>query len=229
MKITYPTLSAALVAALMMELPVAAQLRITEVMPRSSLNTASTLNGDWWELTNVGSQAINLQGYQWANTVDALPSNTSTFFPDFILNPGQSLIILEGDADSHDAWRSMWGITSSVAILGEDQMVDNNPPDGFAFSGLSNGDTVFFYNPAGTLLDSYTYSSSVFVRGTTFESDGLGNDLGLSVLGEHGAIQASNGDIGSPGLAVVTEPSAIAMTTIAGGALMVSRRSRKLS
>ena len=224
MKLTFPTLSAVLVAALMMELPVAAQLRITEVMPRSSLNTASTLNGDWWELTNVGSQAVNLQGYQWANTVDALPSNTSTFFPDFTLNSGQSLIILEGDADAHGAWRSMWGIASSVAILGEDQMVDNNPPDGFAFSGLSSGDTVFFYDPAGTLLDSYTYSSSAFVRGTTFEADGHGNDLGLSVLGEHGVIQASNGDIGSPGIAVVPEPTTLSLGAMGLLVLLFRRR-----
>lgn len=224
MKVTFFNMSATLAAALMLSQTASAQLRITEVMPRSSPNTASTLNGDWWELTNLGSQSVNLQGYQWANTVDALPSNTSTFFPNFVLNAGQSLIILEGDADAHVAWRSMWGIAPSVAILGEDEMVDNNPPDGFAFSGLANGDTVFFYDPTGHLVDSYTYSSSAYVRGTTFEVDGAGDDLGLSVLGQNGAILASNGDIGSPGIAIVPEPAALALLALAGGVALFPRR-----
>lgn len=216
MKVTLFNLIVAAAAALPLSQTASAQLRITEVMPRSSPNTASTLNGDWWELTNLGTQSVNLQGYQWANTVDALPSNTSTFFPNFVLNAGQSLIILEGDADAHASWRSMWGITPSVSILGEDEMVDNNPPDGYAFSGLATGDTVFFYDPAGVLLDSYSYASSAHVRGTTFEADGAGNDLGLSVVGEYGAVLAANGDIGSPGIAVVPEPSTLAVLTLAG-------------
>ncbi len=226
MEVTFSNLSAALAVALMLSQTASAQLRITEVMPRSSTGTASTLNGDWWELTNIGSQSINLQGYQWANTVDALPSNTSTFFPNFVLNAGQSLIILEGDADDHAAWRSMWGISPSVAILGEDEMVDNNPPDGFAFSGLANGDTVFFYDPAGVLQDSYSYSSSAFVRGTTFEVDGAGIDLGLSVIGENGAIQAANGDIGSPGMAIVPEPTSLTLLALAGGLVLCPRRAK---
>jgi hypothetical protein len=223
MKITLPLLAATALSSLLAASPAAAQLRITEVMGQASAGTASTLNGDWWELTNFGSSPVNLLGYQWADSEDALPSSDSNFFPDFTLNPGQSVIILEEDSYSKDAWRTMWGISSSAAILTEDDMVDDATPEGDTFSGFSSsGDTVNFYSPAGTLLDTYTFGA--ITRGVTFEINGAGANLGLSVVGENSAVLASNGDIGSPGIAVVPEPSSLALAVLAGGALLVSRR-----
>ena len=223
MKITLPILAATALAGVLAATPAVAQLRITEVMGQASAGTASTLNGDWWELTNFGSSPVNLLGYQWADSEDALPSSDSNFFPSFTLNPGQSLIILEEDAYSKDAWRTMWGISSSVAILTEDGMGDDATPEGDTFSGLSTtGDTVNFYSPAGGLLDTYTYGA--ITRGVTFEINGVGADLGLSVVGENSAAFASNGDIGSPGIAVVPEPSVVALVALAGGWLGFSRR-----
>jgi hypothetical protein len=201
-----------------------AQLRITEVMAQASA-TSSTQNGDWWELTNLGAAPVNLLGYQWADAEDALPSSESNFFPSFVLNPGQSLILLEEDVYSKADWRNMWGLAATVAILTEDEMVDDATPDGDTFSGLGNtgGDMVLFYDPAGNLLDSYTYTGVAFVRGVTFEIKGDGTDLGLSVVGENGAVLAANGDIGSPGLAVVPEPTAFTLLALAGGAFLFPR------
>lgn len=224
MKITLPLLAATALSSLLAASPAAAQLRITEVMGQASAGTASTLNGDWWELTNFGSSPVNLLGYQWADSEDALPGSDSNFFPDFTLNPGQSVIILEEDAYSKDAWRTMWGISASIAILTEDEMVDDATPEGDTFSGFSSsGDTVNFYSPAGTLLDTYTFGA--ITRGVTFEINGAGANLGLSVVGENSAVLAANGDIGSPGIAVVPEPSALALLILAGG-LVAGRRRR---
>jgi hypothetical protein len=223
MKNTLQFLAATALTGFLTATPATAQLRITEVMGQASAGTASTLNGDWWELTNFGSSPVNLLGYQWADSEDALPSTDSNFFPSFTLNPGQSLIVLEEDAYSKDAWRTMWGVSASVAILTEDDMVDDVTPEGDTFSGLSTGgDVVNFYSPAGVLLDSYGFGP--VTRGVTFEINGGGTDLGLSVVGEYGAVLASNGDIGSPGIALVPEPTALSLAGIGLVALIFRQR-----
>lgn len=228
MKTPHLTLAATALAGLLTATSAVAQLRITEVMAQVSTGTSSTLNGDWWELTNFGSSPVDLLGYQWADSSAALPSSDSNFFPSFILNPGQSLVLMDEAVYSKADWRALWGIPSSVAILAEDEMVDDATPDGEKFSGLSStGDTVNFYSPAGALLDSYTFGA--VTRGVTFEIKGDGTDLGLSVVGESGAVLATNGDIGSPGLAVVPEPTAFALMGLAGGAALLRLRQRKLS
>jgi hypothetical protein len=200
-----------------------AQLVITEVMPQTTSGTPATINGDWWELTNTGAGAINLAGYQWADTEDALPSTDSNFFPSFVINPGQSIIILEEAASSKDAWLANWGFApGAIAILSLDDMVDDSTPEGDVFSGLGSGaDAVFFYDPAGTLLSSYSYAAAS--RGRSFEADAFGNDLGLSVAGENGAVTGANGDVGSPGSAVPAPGAAV----LGGVALMGLARRRR--
>lgn len=207
------TLSAAFIAGV-----ASGSLVITEVAQQTTAGTAATINGDWWELTNAGAAAINLAGYQWADTEDQLGGATPqpNFFPSIVINPGQSIIILEEASANEAAWRTNWGIPSSVVILGTDEMI---PSQGVTdtFSGLgSGGDAVFFYSPSGALLSSYSYS--VTVRGTSFEADRSGNDLGLSVIGENGAVQAVNRDIGSPGTSVPAPGAAAGLAVLAIGA-----------
>jgi hypothetical protein len=194
-----------------------ANLVVTEVMPQTTAGTPSTINGDWWELTNAGAAPVNLAGYQWADTEDQLPGPDSNFFPAFMLTPGQSVIVLEEVSANEAAWRTNWGIGDTIAILGTDEMVDDSTPDGDTFSGLSSsGDAVFFYDPAGNLLSSYVFGT--VTRGVSFEADTNGLDLGLSVVGENGAVLATNGDIGSPGFAV-PEPATLALLALVGLAL----------
>ncbi len=117
--------------------------------------------------------------------------------------------------------RTNWGIGSDVVILGTDEMVDDSTPDGDTFSGLSaGGDAVFFYNAAGDLLSSYVFGQ--ITRGVSFEAGPTG-DLGLSVVGENGAVRATNQDVGSPGYAV---PAPGAAVLLALGALGAGRRRR---
>lgn len=200
-----------------------ANLVVTEVAQQTLSGTASTINGDWWELTNFGAVAVNLLGYQWADTEDQLPSTDSNFFPNIVINPGQSIIILEETAANEAAWRTNWGLASSVVILATDEMVDDSTPDGDTFSGLGSADDgVFFYDPNGVLLSQYLYTTTV--RGTSFEQNGAGLDLGLSVVGQNGAYAALNGNIGSPGTAVVPVP---ALGFWAAGAALFSLTRRR--
>jgi hypothetical protein len=214
---------AAVVAAAVISNVASAALVITEVMAQTTAGTPSTVSDDWWELTNSGPLAVNLLGYQWADTEDALPSTDSNFFPSFVINPGQSIIISGELAAAEAQWRTMWNVPASVEILSQDEMVDDSTPDGDTFSGLgSSNDAVFFYDPAGNQLSGYAYGANT--RGVSFEATNWGADLGGSVINENGAFQASNNDIGSPGFAVgVPEPSTIAMVALAGLALVYRR------
>lgn len=197
-----------------------AALVITEVLPQTTSGTNAAINGDWWELTNSGPSAVNLAGYHWADTEDQLggPTPQPNFFPSFVILPGQSVIILEEAAANEAAWRTNWNAPASLVIFGTDEMLPS-PGVTDTFSGLgSSNDGLFLYDPAGNLLSSYLYTTTT--RGTSFEQSVNGVNLGLSVIGENGAYQAVNRDIGSPG--VVPAPSALAMIGLAG--LASSRR-----
>ncbi|MFM9957184.1 MAG: lamin tail domain-containing protein [Phycisphaerales bacterium] len=198
-------------------------LVVTEVMAQTTSGTSSTINGDWWELTNTGGSSINLAGYQWADTEDQLggPTPQPNFFPAITINAGESIIILEEAAANEAAWRTNWSVSAALQILGTDEMLPS-PGVTDTFSGLSSsGDGVFFYSPAGALLSSYTYG--VNVRGTSWEASRSGADLGLSVVGENGAIRAANNDIGSPGTSV---PAPAMLPVVALGAFAMRRRVR---
>jgi hypothetical protein len=207
--------------ALTFAIPMAASaaLVITEVNPGVVAGTPGAINGDWWELTNTGPAPVDLIGYQWADSEDALPSDNSNFFPSYLIGVNESIIILEESSANEAAWLANWGLEpGSVTILGTNEMVDDATPDGDTYSGLGGGgDTVNIYTPAGVLLDSFSYGPAT--NGTSFWGDRLGNVRGLSVPGEMGAYQEQNfGNIGSPG--VVPEPTTVLMalfaTAIAG-------------
>jgi hypothetical protein len=209
-----------------------AGLVITEVQPQTSAGTASTINGDWWELTNTGPGAVNLLGYSWADEEDrthpplSMAGPNPNGFPNVSIAAGESIIIIDESMANEGAWRTNWGAPASLNIISVDEMIDLAPPDaGGAFSGLSSdGDSVFFYGPMGDLLSSYTYTSPI-TRGTTFEVSMGGGNLGLSVVGENGAVMASNGDKGSPGVAV-PEPASIFMIMSAAAMALAVRRTR---
>lgn len=200
-----------------------AALTITEVAPQSSLNTPSTINGDWWELTNSGPAPIDLAGYKWADTEDEIGGATPqpNIFPSVVIAPGESIIIIDELSSSEEAWRTNWGAPATLQILSTDEMLPT-PPATDTFSGLGNtNDGVFFYDPSGATLSSYLYAQNT--RGVTFEIATDGTDLGLSVVGENFAVLAANGDIGSPGVAV-PEPTVLSLGMMGAGLLLRRRR-----
>ncbi|MGJ8696148.1 MAG: lamin tail domain-containing protein [Verrucomicrobiaceae bacterium] len=171
-----------------------ADLVITEVMS-SSNHSNSTIDGDWWELTNNGTTAVNLSGYRWDDESN-IPS--THVFPSYSLPAGASCIMLdEATTASITPFRNAWGIPASVKIFVASDF------GGFAgFSG-GNGDTLYLYNAFNVVVDSFSFGAATGGQSFAFFVDGSPVPGGLSIDGEFGAKKSSQApaDTGSPGSA----------------------------
>jgi hypothetical protein len=193
-----------------------AALVITEVGSTSGAPVGVLEGLDWWELTNTGPGAVSLDGYAWE---DGNPSGDTAEFPNGIsIAGGESIIVHQGtEPGVASQFRTDWGLDGSVQIVTEDLVSGSN-----TFSGLSSGgDEVNLYNDLSTIIAGVEFDSST--EGVTFEWATNGADLGLSVIGENGAYGASNGRIGSPGVAV-PEPTTLALAGLAACGLLARRR-----
>ncbi|MBB5352629.1 hypothetical protein HNR46_002877 [Haloferula luteola] len=175
-------------------------LVITEVMANSGSETGAT-NGDWFELTNTGSVAIDLTGYYWDDGGSS--ANDGSLFPGIVIGAGDSIVIVDENATNLSAWVTAWG--GSVVAYSSETFGGPN-----TFSGLSaNGDQIEIWDADPNAGTANLVASAYFGTSTTgysFIWDTEGNSLGISVAGENGAYTAANGDVGSAGT-VVPEPS----------------------
>ena len=186
-----------------------AQLAVTEV------SSANNLGEDWYELTNTSDAIVNLNGFFWDD--DPIGENDGAVFGDFSLEPGESLIVLEGSEEFdgiETLFRDTYSVDASLQILTEDDFTGND-----TFSGLSSGgDQISLYdtdpNVSGSmfnLIDFVEFPAAPEelvdpAFGATFDFTQLDADgiPTLSVSGTNGAITALNGDVGSPGVVTVT-------------------------
>ena len=96
----------------LLSLPVAGQIKITEVMS-SSGHTDTGANGDWFEITNTGASSVNLAGYSWD---DDSQTAGLQIFPNYSLAAGQSAVVL--NEDSSDSFvEDMWNITGTKVFV----------------------------------------------------------------------------------------------------------------
>ena len=194
-------------------------LRITEIQASEATNSdGSTLgHGDWWELSNLGSFPVNLQGYRFDDNSYSL-SQAVTLTSDATIAPGESIVLCEDMTP--DEFRAWWGADQLPPNL---QIVDYH---GSAVSFSGTGDALTLWNAVAiTESDSIdSVSISTATTGVTFGFDpytktffGFAPD-GLSVAGVNGAfVAAVNGDIGSPGT-IVTYPRFTSLSLTNGGA-----------
>ena len=190
-----------------------AQIIISEVM--SSEDKAQTYNQDWFELTNTGSTAVNITGWEMDDNSDSFSAAVALRLTGNSIAAGQSVVFVEStgssDATVQSAFKSSW--------------FGNNVPSNFVIGGYngsgvglgSSGDQVNIFNAAGTQVAgvafgtatagvSFDNSASLNVNTTTGVDPTLTT---LSVSGVHGAFVSPAGETGSPG--AVPEPMSYAL------------------
>ena len=175
------------------------RLRITEALP---LNCGTT-DVDWWELTNIGGQPVNLCGYRW----DDSPGNIGggpTITNEIIIEPGESVIFLQQKIDPA-AFITLWGAVNLPAKIKIIQFSAN--------SLLEDGDEITIWNPTATedsdFIDSVVFSTAPLGASLWFDREICAeSEFGLpSIPGQGGAFRSARDcDVGSPGWTRWTQP-----------------------
>jgi Lamin Tail Domain/Abnormal spindle-like microcephaly-assoc'd, ASPM-SPD-2-Hydin len=195
------------------------QLVITEVMAESAHVKNAPIpdaDGDWWELTNTGSTSVNLTGYKWDDTPTPATPTMGSFPAGVIIQPGESIVILDEPASNVGTWRAAWGLNSTTQVIDRDRFASTG---GEPFSGLGNGgDEVNLYDPTGKTVASAEFGVSNKGKSQAFHRDGMAIYGLSSTPGVHGATASalSSYEVGSPGdarLHFITAPVAHAKSS----------------
>jgi len=169
-------------------------VRITEVDPTSS---SGPVGGDWFELTNEGTTAVDLGGWKMNDSHDSFASG-GDLTGVASLPAGASAVFVE-DASQLAAFESTW----FPAGLPTGYLLGTYGSVGIGLS--SSGDAVNIFNAAEEKVTGVAFGAST--SGVSFDNAaGIGDTSSspptistLSVLGLHGAFENGAAEIGSPG------------------------------
>jgi hypothetical protein len=191
-----------------------AQLAITETFSSAATNnTLLAASGDqgpdFWELTNFGTNSVDLTGYRFNDSDAVLGGDAdSTTMNGVIIAPGESVIFAQNNTaiNTRDLFISWWGAENLPTNL-----------QVFFYSGngqSSSGDSIVVWDAAAVsdadYLDRADYGEAS--RGHSFTYDTNTAVFGIvSSNGVNGAFTAvTAADVGSPGRA--PGPVALAIT-----------------
>jgi hypothetical protein len=190
-----------------------AQVAVTEVAPWSSTN--SPFEADWFELTNVGADNVDLTGWRM-NDNHALFSSSVPLEGVTSLVPGESAVFVNGNSAKAAEFVTDWFPSGAPVGL----QVGWLPEVGLS----TGGDQVNIYDSVGAKVSGVAFGASPGAApfGTFDNSEALGVGAGtdptvtnISAVGTNGAFSANAGtEIGSPGLAP-TAPTPVAVTEVA--------------
>lgn len=179
--------------------------------------------GEFIELTNVGTEAVDLTG--WSFDDDSRLPGTFSLAPIGLLAPGASALITELSAE---AFRTIWGLSSSIQIAGENTF------------NLGRNDEINIYDESQNLVDRLTYGDQTFSG--TIRTNGISGNANLVDLGTNdvtkwflsedgdafGSYFSSVQDLGNPGTyAPVPEPATLAALGLGAMALIRKRKIRR--
>jgi len=169
-------------------LPQPPALAITEVMPGSNLSDPN-LNGDWFEISNVGFAPVDLAGLSFDD--NTFTPNTAVF-PSYVMQPGTSVVVWAGNAANEAAFVAEWSTGGPYEIIAADELAS-----GFFQALAQSGDAVVLYDPIAGEICRAEYINAL--PGVSVEFDSNCQLVGNSVPGTSSAWISSGGDIGSPG------------------------------
>lgn len=178
---------------------------ITGAQAQSVLITEINSNGtggDFFEIYNYGPVTLDLTGWRWGD-YDVRNWASAWSFDAATLNPGEVAVVgvgnnsapptpLFGSAAANTAFRTSWGLSSSVKML---TWTGNG-------AGLGSGDGVILFNDAGNVANSLIYRIAPLVSATNQDS----STVALSTFTKSFAPQpTANGHAGVMGGGTSTE------------------------
>jgi hypothetical protein len=195
-------------------LPASAQLAITEVMSSATEDAAGEDYPDFWELTNFGTNRIDLTDYCFTDDAGAGACDRNLFEGEHI-DPGESIIFMRRrpgkNIQTLDEFRAWWGETNLPERL---QVIFYDRP-GFS----ADNDAVQLWHwkdEEPQLVDRVVFGEAE--RGFTFTYDPLTGALdAFSEAGVGLAFRAAQTlDVGSPGwttglvpLSILAQPRSV--------------------
>ena len=170
-------------------IPVTYDLAITEVMP-SSNDANSAINEDWFEITNYGSDALDLSGFSWDDN-SWVPG--TVVFPSVTVAPGEAIVVAQIDSANEAAFRAAWNLGPWVQVLVNQDFATAQP----SFS--SSGDGVVLFDTSATAIEVCRAEYTLALAGYSVEFDTACTYLGNASVGVRGAYASTGNDVGSPG------------------------------
>ncbi len=170
---------------------------VSEVAPWSSGNSA--VAADWFEITNGGSAALNINGWR-------IDDNSNSFGASVALTgvtsiaAGESVIFIEAAPAAAAATIARFIATWFGGTAPTGVQIGTYSGSGIGLS--TGGDAVNLYDTTGTLRANVSFGASPAGPFATFNNAaGLNNAAisALSTVGTNGAYAANPNEIGSPG------------------------------
>jgi uncharacterized protein YjiK len=187
---------------------------ISEVDPSGSGAGNNSYAEDWFELTNAGTQPVDLTG--WSADDSHEVAGKDPLFGVSTIDPGESVVFVQANtavgatttpADTVAAFRSDWGLSSTVQV--------GWYSDG---DGLSqSGDEVNVYDAGENLVTGVSFGASE--NKVSFDnSAGITGaiDTFSDSGGDDGSFTDAKGETGSPGFADIAPTIAITEVDPAG-------------
>lgn len=188
-----------------------AQLAITEVMSSASTNLGSTYvtqRSDFWELTNFGTNTVDLSDGYWWNDEGGIDGADSSVFFGLTIDPDESIIFFQqtdGACTNADQFRAWWGPSN----LPNGLKIVPYTGNGFASGGA---DAVQLWHVVGAATNLVHRVELYKARqGFTFTyNPATGEFDQFSAIGQSHVFKAEQADdVGSPGWTIGPVPIAI--------------------